>query len=372
MKILLLGVCYESYLHSFYAGHPDVASMPYEQQSQALLDDFSMWELYPIPHFQDLGHKATVLLANAKPLQRAWAHEHSIPFDERTWLFSIVQEQIRRLQPDVLWINGANQYLGSFLREVKDTCRYVVMWKASPFSPKLDWSNVDCVISSHRHFVEEFRQLGLRSELMLPCFEPCILDHLPAGSRDIDVSFVGGLSAGWNGQYRQRLTMLNHLQRHMPLQIYAMQHRWQRSPWPLRSFLTQAYYAPLLLRLRLHAAVYGLEMFKLMRRTRITLNVHGAAAKGFAGNQRMFEATGAGALLLTEAAPNLARLFEPDQEVATYSSKEEALEKINYLLQHETERERIAVAGQQRTLRDYNAAKWAEEFLGLVGTLARG
>jgi spore maturation protein CgeB len=370
MKILVLGECYESYLRFFYAGHQGVANLPYERQLQAFLEDFPSWTLFVIPHFQDLGFEATALFVNAEPLQRAWARENNVIFHKRHWQFSIVQEQIRRFKPDVLWLDGADRYLGYFLREIRDLCRHIVVWKASPFSSNLDWSNVDCVISSHLPFVEEFRKLGLRSELMLPCFEPRILDHLPKKSRDIEVSFIGGLSTGMNGAYRQRLIMLTHLQRHVPLQIYALKHRWQRRPWPLRNFLAQVYYAPFLLRLRLNAAVYGLEMFKIMHRSRITLNIHGAAAKGLAGNQRLFEATGAGALLLTEAAPNLTQLFEPDKEVVTYSSKEEAVEKISFLLQHESELERIAVAGQQRTLKDHNAAKRAEEFLSIVGKLA--
>ena len=42
-----------------------------------------------------------------------------------------------------------------------------------------------------------------------------------------------------------------------------------------------------------------------------SLNRHIDVAEGYANNMRLFEATGVGALLLTEAAPNLADLFEP-------------------------------------------------------------
>jgi spore maturation protein CgeB len=88
-----------------------------------------------------------------------------------------------------------------------------------------------------------------------------------------------------------------------------------------------------------------------------------------AGNIRMFEATGVGTLLVTETASNLSQIFEPDQEVVTYRSKEEAVEKIRYCLAHENERRSIASAGQRRTLRDHNSRVRAQEVLRIFEEL---
>ncbi len=68
---------------------------------------------------------------------------------------------------------------------------------------------------------------------------------------------------------------------------------------------------------------------------------------------RLFEATGVGACLLTDRKDNLASLFEPDREVVTYGSAEEAVEKYRYLADNPRERATIAAAGQRRTLRDH-------------------
>ena len=46
-------------------------------------------------------------------------------------------------------------------------------------------------------------------------------------------------------------------------------------------------------------------------------------------------------------------LFEEDKEVVTYSSIDEAVEKVTYLLNHPDEAEQIAKAGQARTLKDH-------------------
>ncbi len=358
MKILLLWDHYDSYPRYFYRHHPDATHLPYHQQQQLLLNDFYAWPSYLIPTFRTLGFEADVLIGNARPLQAAWARENDFPYDEQTWRFAIVQEQIRRFRPDVLWLLGAEHYLGQFLREVKAVCRYVIAWRATTWLPSADWSNVDCVLTSYSNLVQQFRRLGKQSELVLPCFEPGILHCLRAAVRDVNLSFVGSLNTV---QFRRRLEVLDYVCKHVPLQIYAEKPIWRRRPLPLVEFLSQAHFIPLFLRLYRHPAVYGLDMFRMLARSKMTLNIHEQSSAEFVGNIRMFEATGVGALLITDSAPNLGQLFEPDKEVITYRSREEALEKIRYYLIKDEERKAIAHAGQQRTLRDHNSLIRAQE-----------
>jgi spore maturation protein CgeB len=102
-------------------------------------------------------------------------------------------------------------------------------------------------------------------------------------------------------------------------------------------------------------------MFQLLAETRVALNTHIDLAREHASNMRLFEATGVKTCLLTEHQQNLDTLFVPDQEVVTYNSVEEAVEKVEYLLTHEDERRRIAQAGQARTLRDHTFENRAEQ-----------
>lgn len=363
MRILLLWDYYPGYLPFFYGTHPDAFKLSYQEHLQAFQDDFFYWPPYLIPYFRSLGHEAEIVIGNSKPLQLVWARENGFVYDEQNWHFSIAQEQIRRCRPDVLIFGGADHYLGSFVKEAKRYCRRVVAWKAVAFSSQLDWSGVDCALSSHRHFVEQFQQLGIASEQVLPCFESRILDYLPATAPDIAVGFVGSLSTV---QFSQRMELLDYVRRRLPIEIYAEKVTWRRRPWPLPLFTGQARFVPFLLKVRLHPAVYGLEMFRVLRRSRIVLNTHVDSAGGLAGNIRMFETTGAGSLLVTEAASNLADLFAPDQEVVTYRSYAEAVEKMHYYLAHETERTTIARAGQQRTLRDHNSLTRARQVVEIL------
>ena len=108
---------------------------------------------------------------------------------------------------------------------------------------------------------------------------------------------------------------------------------------------------------------WGLDMYRLLAESRVTLNRHIAAAEGNANNMRLYEATGVGALLITEAAPNLADIFEPGREVVTYDGPEDLVEKARHYLEHDDERRAIAAAGQARTLREHTYDRRVRELV---------
>ena len=72
---------------------------------------------------------------------------------------------------------------------------------------------------------------------------------------------------------------------------------------------------------------------------------------------RLFEITGVGSLLLTDAKVNLSDLFDDGSEVVRYESADELVERARHSLDHEDERKAIASAGQARTLRDHSYSR---------------
>jgi spore maturation protein CgeB len=83
------------------------------------------------------------------------------------------------------------------------------------------------------------------------------------------------------------------------------------------------------------------------------LNRHIDAAEGNANNMRLYEATGVGAMLLTDRGRNLPELFEPGAELVVYEDSDDLVDKLRHYLQHEEERVRVAAAGQRRTLGEH-------------------
>jgi spore maturation protein CgeB len=104
-------------------------------------------------------------------------------------------------------------------------------------------------------------------------------------------------------------------------------------------------------------------MYEILARSRMTLNTHGRIAGHDANNLRLFEATGMGSLLVTDAKRNMSDLFEVGSEVVTYRDAEECAKVVRYYLDHPDEAASISAAGQRRTMRDHT---WANRMARLV------
>jgi spore maturation protein CgeB len=97
----------------------------------------------------------------------------------------------------------------------------------------------------------------------------------------------------------------------------------------------------------------GQHYATVLQTAKIAINVLNMQCR-FGSNTRTFEATGCGAFLLTEYTREQAEdLFIEGQEIACFRSAEDLREKVQYYLSHEDERQRIAVAGQARALREH-------------------
>jgi spore maturation protein CgeB len=100
----------------------------------------------------------------------------------------------------------------------------------------------------------------------------------------------------------------------------------------------------------------------ILRASRISLNFSrpgqpnlavNAAARRRQIKARTFEVPHAGGLLLTETAPGLDRYFAIGEEITTFETKQELIERARYLLDHPDVRDQIAFAGHQRAIAEH-------------------
>ena len=108
-------------------------------------------------------------------------------------------------------------------------------------------------------------------------------------------------------------------------------------------------------------------MFRVLAESRIAVNRHIDVAENNANNMRLYEATGVGALLLTDAKQNLGDLFTVGAEVVAYRDEDELVEAVDHYLAREDERRAIAEAGQRRTLADHTYAVRMQELVEILG-----
>ncbi len=122
---------------------------------------------------------------------------------------------------------------------------------------------------------------------------------------------------------------------------------------------------------RIRPPRFGLDYFALLAASRITWNRH-LEMDGAGANMRLFEACGAGTCQLVDYRDEVVDAYREGEEVVIYRSIDECIEKAKWLLENETERQRIAVAGQRRTLADHTVARRVEELDRHLRQLLKG
>jgi hypothetical protein len=335
MRILIVDTCYPAFLEAHYAGRPELTELGYEAQWRALMDTcFGTSDAYS-HHLAPLGHEAHEVVANCAALQRAWAAEHGMAGGET----EILLAQVKAFEPDVVYVQNLHHPSDDLLAGFHRHARLVAGQIASA-PPGVDrLRRFDLLLTSFPHFVERFRSLGVDSEYFRIGFDPRVaarLDGEGAPQQLYGAVFVGALN---RTQHRRANGLLARAARRVPIDFWGYGLR----GWPPWSQV----------RRRHHGEAWGIDMYRILRASRIALNRHIGVAGAYANNMRLYEATGVGSMLLTDERANLAELFEPGREVVTYRTADELAERARHYLAHEDERQAIATAGQRRTLRDH-------------------
>jgi spore maturation protein CgeB len=78
---------------------------------------------------------------------------------------------------------------------------------------------------------------------------------------------------------------------------------------------------------------------------------------------RPFELAGCKAFTISGYSEGIEKYYEPDKEMVFYKTIDDLAEKIRYYLSHDAERERIAQAGYERTVRDHTYEQRFRELL---------
>jgi spore maturation protein CgeB len=391
-------LAYPDRITAIYRDSPGLAEQPWERQREVVADHPSMPALPFRRDFAALGLETEVFYPDAGALNQAWMRDRAVDFDWdgppaqiRT---ATLLGQLAEFQPDAIYVHGLLGLHPDFYAAVKDAIPglraltgFEGMAVKKPYLRDLDELFV-CVPP----FADDARALGMEATVLYHAFDAAALKRPELSGpvvNPLDFTFIGSSGYGGEDFHSDRYWTL------FELMVRAGLQGWINEPWlspaaqrpsaaqddaaeaVLRRVLAETSPEKATAAARLAAAkltqrpplplarlfpdrcrdpVYGAPMLALLRRSKITFNMHAANAAGAVGNYRMFEATGVGACLLTDHGSNLATLFVPDKEVAVYRSPEEAVEKARYLLEHEDERRQIAAAGQARALSSHSFA----------------
>lgn len=381
VKLQIISVFYKEYLEEFYNKYQNTNELTYNEHYNLLISEAAESGASYTNNFNAIGIETRAIVSNNRNLQQKWAEENN-SYDLTNE--DLIIKQIDSFQPNTIWLEDKNLLNKKFIGRIRNECSYVNLiftYHCAPFAPEFaeKLKLVDFVLTCTPGFIENYVRIGVKSYLIYHGFDSLVLNKLPEKREIVEnLTFSGSLYLG-GGYHDQRTRIIEKiLQNGISIGIYGNLESNTRTI--AKRLVYQAYkflknlglnkiktielffkrYENFLntpikgyskeLKKSAHRPVFGIEMYKLLHSSNITLNIHGEVAGDYAGNLRMFEATGVGTCLLTDNKSNMRDLFDLDNEVVVYDNEDDCIEKIKWLLANPEICKKIAIAGQKKTL----------------------
>jgi spore maturation protein CgeB len=377
-KLFSLSSIYPGSLDSFYLNNPDTESLSYDDHSNLLINFTTEFAGSYARHFRKLGIDTKCVISNDIYLQNKWRSENSTNSGKKS---DTLFEQIKAFMPDILWIENLSFINIAWFQKVREeikTIKLIIAYHCAPYNKELieKLRKADFIITCTPGLKQAFENEGLKTYLVYHGFDNELLARVERKGEALsdNLVFSGSLITG--GSFHNiRINLIENLiKENIDLALYAtlekrykikakqliyilaeilkkLKMKWLTDRIPIFQYGQSPVksYSETLLRSN-HQPLYGIDMFNLFQKSKIVLNLHTGVAGDYAGNMRMFEVTGIGSCLLTDNKKNMNDLFEAGTEVMVYDSPEDCMEKVKWLLEHDQEREKIAMLGQRKTL----------------------
>ena len=207
---------------------------------------------------------------------------------------------------------------------------------------------------------EALQKAGVRCRHIFLAYDEVWYHPLDQISRSIDLSFVGQL-------YPNRNEFLNELS--FRLQKGKFKCRFYgafvqfRRPWNLVALSRRFPCAMSNLRHKHH--LEHEQINRINASSKIALNVFRSRHQ-YSLNMRAFETCGSGCFQLIQAKPAVSECFRVGRDVETFSTPEEAADKVRFYVANNESRERIARSGLQRAREMHTMRTRVHEMVGVL------
>ncbi|RJS85659.1 hypothetical protein CW713_01240 [Methanophagales archaeon] len=263
-----------------------------------------------------------------------------------------VLEFVKNEKPDIFFtINGKLIYRKT-VEKIKDLGVKTVCWWVDFPELYSDWRKY---ITAYDYFFTVIPEMDLEYlDKKLPN-----IHYLPLGCWRVlgprnpkfnrDICFVGTM-------YKNREKLVREIiKKGFKLEIFG------GSEWKKAKQIIEAYAG---------RAVVGDEMLHEYRKSKIGLNIHQdygiKKTKKLSVNMRAFEIPASGCFQIVDYRDDIDELFEVEKEIECFENTKDLIYKIEYYLENEDERERIAEAGRRKVLKEHTYTKRMKEMLSVI------
>jgi hypothetical protein len=225
-----------------------------------------------------------------------------------------------------------------------------VNWTGDVRQPLPDWyidlgGAIDLTLFTNTADMEAMRSKGCKADYLQIGFDPNIFNDKGHLTKTIDIVFMGN---HYPSAYP--LTELRYEMAHLLYRHYGGSFALYGNNWNLPAEMVQ------------HNTHGECEIY---RRSKIGINLSHFDL-GRYSSDRIHSIMGSGTFCLTKWYPDIEHEFEPGKHLAVWHTLNELIEKVNYYLQHEEEREKIARSGYELV---HSRDTWQVRIGELVGMM---
>jgi glycosyltransferase involved in cell wall biosynthesis len=301
-----------------------------------------------------------------REVQRVWAREHGL--SSRASLGAILKAQIEEHRADVFYNVDATGWDADFIRTLPGCVKYVIAWHAAPFRD-MTFSHYDLVVCNFPSILAALNAQGCRTAYFVPAYDPELEPFALRENRPVDVLFVGGYSRH-HGKRAAVLEAVAKLAGKYKIAYHLDRSRLCRlAESPAGLFLPLANHRrPVAIRGISREPRFGRDYYELLATAKIVLNGAIDMAGRDRGNMRCFEALGGGAMLLSDEG-DYPEGMRDGETIVTYNSPEQAVNRIETLLEDSEPRLRVARAGHEMVSTRYSKEAQWKRFEALVASI---
>jgi spore maturation protein CgeB len=284
-----------------------------------------------IKALRDLGHEVDFF--NYRPYK---LHKFAV---SNSVLNKYFLNKIIKLNPDILIVIKGESLLKGVINKINSKGIKTACWALDePFGRIYSMNKINNIPEYNYFFVfdpsylDELKEINSNSFYLPVAADPINVhkESIPIVNRDYsyDISFLGS----YEPEREELFFSLG-----FPLTIFGMGWGKVKSNKKIKV---------------INRPLFGKEMNKFFNNSKINLNIQALHGKE-SMNLRTFEVPATKSFVLTDFKKELPNLFELDKEIVCYYDKEDLKEKISYYLENEKERNKIALAGHERVMRDH-------------------
>lgn len=404
MRIAFLTSIYPKHAEIIYKQNPSLRQKTSDEQM-----DFIRWHALSayvrwIPLLEAKGCKVIEFHHNLENVETAWAKENHLQSGPKHSIVEIGLEKVKRFKPDIVICTSPVAYINNrFIKDLLSVLKKrpkLVAWYGADCGNENVFQQFDLTLSNSTHLVDNLKMQGMSAEVLQHSFDPIILDKVGKSvEKKNRLAFFGNLD-NKSEDFRTRTQLIYKITKDIPefdvygefsrpniyesskfyllekrkvlssallkisnnskLQYWSNPNNLPPSPWTFSKKFVSTIREPL----------FGHEMLAKLNNYQIAFNYHNKHTGNCSCNMRIFETTGLGCCLLTDYKSNIHTLFEEDKEVITYKTNEEAIAKINYLLENPQISRQIGLAAQKKTLSEFNSMRQIDDLFYILQNLS--